>query len=55
VIWSGEKGQPPFETGGGEAAIAPETLYAEATSVPWPDLIELNKDSLANTSLQPTA
>jgi len=58
-VWIGNsergKGSALFETGGGEVAIAPETLYAEATSFPLPDLIGLNQDSSANTSLQPTA
>jgi len=38
-----------------EVDIAPETLYAEATSSPLPDWMELRQDSSANMSLQPTS
>ena len=40
-------------TWGGEVDIAPETLYAEATSSPLPDWMELRQDSSANMSLRP--
>jgi len=42
-------------TWGDEIDIAPETLYAEATQSPLPDWVDLNQNSLANRSLQPTA
>ena len=42
-------------TWGNEIDIAPETLYAEATQSPLPDWVDLNQNSLANKSLQPTA
>ena len=42
-------------TWGDEVDIAPETLYAEATSSLLPDWMELSQDSSANMSLQPTS
>jgi len=38
-----------------EVDIAPETLYAEATSSPLPDWMNPQQDSPANISLQPTS
>ena len=42
-------------TWGGEVDIAPETLYAEATSSLLPDWMELSQDSSAVMSLQPSS
>jgi hypothetical protein len=38
-----------------EVDIAPETLYAEATSSPLPDWMDFKKAPSANKSLQPTS
>ena len=42
-------------TWGGEVDIAPEKLYAEATSSLLPDWMELSQDSSAVMSLQPSS
>jgi hypothetical protein len=42
-------------TWGDEVDIAPETLYAEATSSPLPEWMDLQQDSSANMALQPTS
>jgi hypothetical protein len=42
-------------TWGDEVDIAPETLYAEATSSPLPDWMDSQQDSSANMPLQPTS
>jgi len=42
-------------TWGDEVDIAPETLYAEATSSPLPDWMDSQQDSPANMTLQPTS
>ena len=42
-------------TWGSEVDIAPETLYAEATSSLLPDWMELSQDSSAVMSLQPSS
>jgi len=39
----------------GEVDIAPETLYAEATSSPLPDWMDLKESPSANISLQPNS
>ena len=42
-------------TWGDEIDIAPETLYAEATSTPLPGWMDLKDTPSANMSLQPTS
>ena len=42
-------------TWGDEVDIAPETLYAEATSSPLPKWMDLKQDSSTKMALQPTS
>jgi len=46
--------EPGVLSWGDEIDIAPETLYAEATSSPLPDWMELQQRSAANSSHQET-